>query len=55
MELLLLQISIEEEEWFVMMRRKRGEEDRGERKKRKKILPLLHDTPARPRTLSWQH
>lgn len=38
----------------VVMRRKRGEEEMGKRRKRE-VLPLLHDTPARPRTLSWQH
>lgn len=31
------------------------QEERKKKGKRGFFLPLLHDTPARPRTLSWQH
>lgn len=32
-----------------------GGRDGKKEKERDYFLPLLHDTPARPRTLSWQH
>lgn len=48
------QISIEEEGMVCSDEKKTVGGRDGEKRKRE-VLPLLHDTPARPRTLSWQH